>query len=161
MKGRRRNDLPRDKRLVVTYVVLRLIVLFTLVAQAMNHNYENVFYCILALILFMLPSIIERRMLIDIPDTLEIIILVFIFAAEILGEIRAYYQKIPAWDTALHTVTGVGALQPHSDLPCVRIPLLFDVHRGDVGVFGILHGLVFRHRYAEGYYNTYNKYRAA
>ena len=45
-------------------------------------------------------------MLIDIPDTLEIIILVFIFAAEILGEIRAYYQKIPAWDTALHTVTG-------------------------------------------------------
>lgn len=106
MKGRRRNDLPRDKRLVVTYVVLRLIVLFTLVAQAMNHNYENVFYCILALILFMLPSIIERRMLIDIPDTLEIIILVFIFAAEILGEIRAYYQKIPAWDTALHTVTG-------------------------------------------------------
>ena len=29
-----------------------------------------------------------------------------IFCAEILGEINLYYQKIPIWDTMLHTVNG-------------------------------------------------------
>ena len=42
----------------------------------------------------------------DIPDTLEIIILLFIFAAEILGEIQAYYVQFPYWDTMLHTLNG-------------------------------------------------------
>ena len=40
------------------------------------------------------------------PDTLEIIILLFIFAAEILGEIQAYYVHFPYWDTMLHTLNG-------------------------------------------------------
>ena len=34
------------------------------------------------------------------------ILLVFIFCAEILGEINAFYERIPLWDTLLHTVNG-------------------------------------------------------
>ena len=88
------------------YVVLRALVILMLVAQVFNGNFENVFLCVLTLFLFTLPSIIERRIHIDIPDTLEIIILLFIFAAEILGEIRAYYITFPYWDTMLHTLNG-------------------------------------------------------
>jgi hypothetical protein len=54
----------------------------------------------------MIPSFIERRIHIDIPDTLEVIILLFIFSAEILGEIRSYYLIFPYWDTTLHTLNG-------------------------------------------------------
>ena len=64
------------------------------------------FLCVLTLILFTIPSFIERTIRIDIPDTLEIIILLFIFAAEILGEIQAYYVQFPYWDTMLHTLNG-------------------------------------------------------
>ena len=53
-----------------------------------------------------MPSILERRLDIDLPDTLEIIILLFIYAAEILGEINAYYVTFPHWDTLLHTLNG-------------------------------------------------------
>ena len=35
-----------------------------------------------------------------------IIILVFIFAAEILGEISEFYLVFPFWDTVLHTING-------------------------------------------------------
>ena len=59
-----------------------------------------------AAILFSIPSFIERTVRIDIPDTLEVIILLFIFAAEILGEIQAYYVQFPYWDTMLHTLNG-------------------------------------------------------
>ena len=97
-----------NKKLVITvYVLLRLSVVVMLIAQFFNQNYENVLLCMLTLVLFLLPSAIERRLAIDLPDTLEIIILLFIYAAEILGEIRAFYVEFPGWDTMLHTHNGL------------------------------------------------------
>ena len=95
------------KRLMAAvYILLRLSVIAVMIAQFFNGNYENVFLCVLTLILFMLPSMIERRFDIDLPDTLEIIILLFAYSAEILGEIQAYYIEFPYWDTMLHTLNG-------------------------------------------------------
>ena len=84
------------KRLMAAvYILLRLSVIAVMIAQFFNGNYENVFLCVLTLVLFMLPSMIERRFDIDLPDTLEIIILLFAYSAEILGEIQAYYIEFP------------------------------------------------------------------
>ncbi len=97
----------QNKKLVLTvYLLLRLSVILMLVAQIFNRNYENVLLCVLTLGLFLLPAAIERRLAIDLPDALEIVILLFIYAAEILGEIRAYYIQFPYWDTMLHTING-------------------------------------------------------
>lgn len=82
------------------------MVLVVMVAQFLNGNFENFFLCILTLILFLVPTFLERKIHIDLPDTLEVIILLFIFAAEILGEIQAYYITFPYWDTMLHTLNG-------------------------------------------------------
>lgn len=96
-----------NKRLIsALYILLRVSVVMVLIAQVLNGNFENVMLCVLTLILFTLPSLIERRLKIDLPDTLEIIILLFIYAAEILGEIRAFYVIFPFWDTVLHTMNG-------------------------------------------------------
>ncbi len=96
-----------NKKVVYTiYFVLRLSVVAMLVAQVFNGNFENVLLCVLTLVLFMLPSAFERRLHIDLPDTLEIIILLFIYAAEILGEIQSYYTQFRHWDTMLHTMNG-------------------------------------------------------
>lgn len=95
----------KDSARIVHYL-LRLIVLLVLIAQLFNRNYENVFLCVLTLVLFSIPSLIETNTRIDIPDTLENTILFFIFAAEILGEMRSYYEAIPWWDTLLHTING-------------------------------------------------------
>lgn len=88
------------------YLFLRAAVILIMVAQFFNRNYENVFLCLLTLILFIFPTILERQLKIDFPDTLEIIIMLFIFAAEILGEIRSYYTTFPYWDVMLHTLNG-------------------------------------------------------
>lgn len=96
-----------NKKLVYTvYFILRAVVIVTMILQFFNENYENVMYCILVLVLYMLPSMFERRLHIDLPDALEIIILLFIFAAEILGEIAAFYLQFQYWDTVLHTLNG-------------------------------------------------------
>ena len=91
---------------VAVYIVLRLAVILVLIAQFFKGNFENVFLCILTLVLFLVPTFIERKIHVDLPDTLEIIIMLFIFAAEILGEIQAYYITFPYWDTMLHTLNG-------------------------------------------------------
>lgn len=97
----------QNKKLVLSvYLILRFLVIITMVAQILNRNYENVYICILTLILFTMPNFVEERLHVDLPDTLEIIILFFIFAAEILGEIQEYYLLIPFWDTVLHTING-------------------------------------------------------
>ncbi len=96
-----------NKRLIsALYILLRISVVMVLIAQVLNGNFENVMLCVLTLILFTLPSLIERRLKIDLPDTLEIVILLFIYSAEILGEIRAFYVIFPFWDTVLHTLNG-------------------------------------------------------
>lgn len=109
-KHRTRNalrELWKEKRgVMLLYTFLRISVLLVMLAQLFNRNFENVFLCILTLILFAMPTLLERKLDIDLPNTLEVIILLFIYAAEILGEIGAYYVTFPYWDTVLHTLNG-------------------------------------------------------
>ena len=108
MASKKQNDAaPRSsRRVVVLYALLRLSVIGVLIAQIFHHNFENVMLCVLTLILFMLPSVLERRLKIDLPNALEIIIMLFIYAAEIMGEIHAFYTTYRGWDTMLHTMNG-------------------------------------------------------
>ena len=100
------NDIKNHKWISMIYLLLRLSVLLIMLDQIKNRNFENVFLCILTLLLFFIPSFIERKIHIDIPDTLETIILLFIYSAEILGEINSYYLIFPYWDIILHTLNG-------------------------------------------------------
>ncbi len=100
------SQIREHKIVFAVYVVLRVIVISALVLAALRADYESVFVCGLVLVLFLLPSLAERTLRIEIPNTLEIIILLFIFAAEILGELQSYYIHFPYWDTLLHTING-------------------------------------------------------
>ncbi len=93
------------KRTTVELVLIALVVL-SVVRQFFLGSYHNMFLGILTLILFMIPELIEKKVGVVIPTGLKSIILIFIFAAEILGEINAFYIKIPIWDTILHTTNG-------------------------------------------------------
>lgn len=101
-----KERIEHKKSVVAVYLILRFLVLLTLVWELYRQDYENAFVCVLTLILFLVPSFIERRLRIELPNALEIVILVFIFAADILGEIQEYYVLIPHWDTVLHTING-------------------------------------------------------
>lgn len=110
-KVRRKNNenpkTPYNKKSTLTvYLVLRALVIFALVRAAMRFDFESVFLCGLTLVLMILPSVFTRRLHIELPSTLEIIILLFIFAAEILGELNSFYVRVAHWDTMLHTLNG-------------------------------------------------------
>ena len=115
MKQNRKDPKPpRDLRAVIhkkptvfaVYLILRIVVLLTLVSSIIRGEYENAFVCLLVLFLFMLPLFIQQNFGIELPSTLEIIILLFIFASEILGELGCFFITYPNWDSILHTTTG-------------------------------------------------------
>ena len=101
-----KGTIRRQPVVFAVYLVLRLIVLGTLVSSVIRGEYESAFICLLVLVLFVLPFFIQQNFGIELPSTLEIIILLFIFAAEILGELGCYFITYPYWDSMLHTTTG-------------------------------------------------------
>lgn len=96
----------KSKLTLIVYAVIRLIVVGVLVRSAFNGQIESVYTCLLTLVLLLLPSILERKLGVRLPAGLEITVVVFIFAAEILGEIAFFYVTVPFWDKALHTTSG-------------------------------------------------------
>ena len=101
-----RLELREHRSSFLVYVILRALVVVMMILQLLNRNYENVFLCGLTLLLLIIPSFVQVTFRVELPTTLEIIILLFIFAAEILGEISEFYLVFPFWDTVLHTLNG-------------------------------------------------------
>lgn len=96
----------RITKKAVLYFVLRFVVIGVMVLKFVERDWFSAFLCVLTLLLFMIPSFLEKRLNIELPTLLEYIILLFIFSAEILGEINRFYLRIPYWDTILHTLNG-------------------------------------------------------
>ena len=101
-----RDQIMADKKVFVIWAGLRLLVLAALVLSVLRQDFESAFICILTLILFLVPAFIQRKLNVEFPSVLQIIILLHIFAAQILGELSSYYLHFPPWDTVLHTVWG-------------------------------------------------------
>ena len=66
------------KALVAIYLLLRLSVIAIMIIQFFNKNYNDVFLCVLTLILFTIPEFVDKKLNIELPNTLEVIILLFI-----------------------------------------------------------------------------------
>ena len=101
-----RKNFQNRRTTLIVYIVLRFLVIVSAVAQAMHGNWNNVFLCILTLVLFTFPGLFSRTFKIEMPQTLEIIVYLFIYAAEICGEIQNFYGIFEHWDTMLHTLNG-------------------------------------------------------
>lgn len=96
----------RQRGVLGLYVFLRFSVIAILILEILHGNWNNAFLCILTLGLFLLPVVLDKKFNIELPTVLEIIILLFIYAAEILGEIQNFYGIFKSWDTMLHTING-------------------------------------------------------
>lgn len=62
--------------------------------------------CMLGLIVMFIPSLVERKFSIDIPNYVEILYFIFLYCAIYLGEVHDFYYRIPNWDNVLHALSG-------------------------------------------------------
>ncbi|RIM89264.1 hypothetical protein BU113_14185, partial [Staphylococcus shinii] len=96
-----------NNKIVILYTIFRIIVVFNLVNEIMfTQRWGDIFTLILTLALFKIPQFTERLFNIEIPNLLELIIILFIFSSTILGELGDFYGYFKLWDTILHTING-------------------------------------------------------
>ncbi len=100
------HNKKEKRKIIAVYLILRFLVILCMVEQSLKGNWNNVFMCFVTLILFTVPTIASRTFKVKLPTTLEIIVYLFIFSAEILGEIQNFYGIFKHWDTMLHTLNG-------------------------------------------------------
>lgn len=105
----RRNmaaNVRENKRIFILFSILRTLIIISFVRAIFNGNYDSAFISLLSLVLFMIPTLMENGFKIRFSPIMEASIYLFIYAAEILGEINHFYVAIPGWDTVLHTING-------------------------------------------------------
>ncbi len=69
-------------------------------------NYKNLFFCILTALLMELLYIVQRLFSISFPPLVKAIVMLFVFVAEIGGEVFDLYVKFTWFDALLHTLCG-------------------------------------------------------
>ena len=100
------DRVKENKATFIIFTILRILIVVIMVRSIFIGNYEGVFTCILTLLLLLIPSFLKGSLRISIPPLFESIIYLFIFSANILGELAHFYAHIPIWDTMLHTLNG-------------------------------------------------------
>lgn len=100
------KELREHKSSFIVFYILRALAIVAFVRQVTRGDYESAFYCALAYLLLYVPSWVQVKLHIELPPALEITVLCFIYAAEVLGEVNAFYVVVPHWDTMLHTLNG-------------------------------------------------------
>lgn len=99
-------DFKNNKIPTIMYFSLRLLVIFIMIYSIIIGKYENAFTCLLVLILLLMPFILEEKLKLQFSGSLEVTMLLFVFVAEIIGEVNAGYQRIASLDTIMHTLNG-------------------------------------------------------
>lgn len=102
MKDRNRSIKLND---FISWFV-RSLFIFSIVRDILLKRYDGLFILVLTLILTFYPNILERRFRVYLPASIQIIITLFIFAAQYLGEIKNFYDRFWWWDLMLHTTSG-------------------------------------------------------
>lgn len=88
-------------------ILLLFLIAIVAVYSFFIQEYINVLMCIFIVILMAFPVFLSRRFKFVLTAELNLIIVLFVFAAMFLGEIFDFYEKIWWWDIGLHSLSGV------------------------------------------------------
>ncbi len=107
MKKTNEGIYRKNKTSMIITNVIRILLIALFIRACITVDHTNTLIIILTFILTYYPSILNKRFGVYLPNRLEIVITLFIFAAQVLGEMNGFYDKISWWDTMLHTISGI------------------------------------------------------
>ena len=103
---KKENLSSNSKSSMIITNLVRIALILTYIRGWFMHDHSQDFLIMLTFIMTYYPSVLEKRFGVYLPNTLQIVITLFIFSAQVLGEMNNFYDKIPWWDTMLHATSG-------------------------------------------------------
>lgn len=109
MKDKKDENLDNVRKGLNVFIsnLTRVLLVLIFIRGWIIGDHSQDFLIIITFILTYFPSILSKKFGVYLPKRLQLIITLFIFAAQILGEIGDFYEKISWWDTMLHTISGI------------------------------------------------------
>ena len=92
---------------VILAFILRGLFAAALLYFLIIRNWNLVPVTAASLCLTFIPSILEKSIKVSLPISFQVVLLIFIFNAQFLGEIFDYYERFWWWDLLLHGWSGV------------------------------------------------------
>lgn len=120
--NRKLDSIDKVHLFVAVMIILSLV--FAIIVSILNANGYVLFISIFALFLSLSPTLFEWKYKIDIPEELEIVIAIFVYASLFLGGVHGYYTKFWWWDSLLHASSGVA-------LGFIGFIILFVLYKGN------------------------------
>ena len=100
------SDIVKRGDIILAFV-LRGLFLVSFTVSLVRHNYDITIVSAGSFALTFIPSIMERSIKVSLPASFQVVLLIFIFGAQFLGEIFDYYERFWWWDVLLHGWSGV------------------------------------------------------
>lgn len=98
--------IKNNKAKCILHGILKAHTIFCLFGTLSVGNWLCFGYSIITLLLFLIPTLVQIGFKIELPFSLEAVVMLFIWAAMVLGDVYDWYVVFEHWDTFLHTVTG-------------------------------------------------------
>lgn len=92
---------------VILAFFLRFLFLLSFVISLIRGEWSLIAVTAVSFGLTFIPSFLERSIHVSLPASFQIVLLIFIFGAQFLGEIFNYYERFWWWDLVLHGWSGV------------------------------------------------------
>lgn len=96
----------QKKSCLTILLILIVLVFLCMTLKLIQGQFSSAILCISSILFFFLPILIQIKFSIKISNPLEILIYLFLFASQILGEVYHFYVLVPSWDLILHTLSG-------------------------------------------------------
>lgn len=98
--------LTENKIAFTVYGILQILTVITIIRCAIAGAQNHVMTGLLALAMGLIPVLVKLIFRVKLSTVLETLAYLFIFSAEVLGEINAFYGRFPFWDGMLHVICG-------------------------------------------------------
>lgn len=106
-KGSSKEMVKGKKIYLVLTWLIRISLLFAILGAIWERAWMPLFVSSLSLLLSFLPLFMKRNYRINLPGEIQIIIVLFVYAALFLGMAREWYARFRWWDSMMHSFSGI------------------------------------------------------
>lgn len=104
------NQVPADparRAHMIVLAVLEAVMAVQVVLLLVQREWLQAFAVVGIMAVTLAPAVFRRRLPVEIPSEIQIVVVLFVFATLYLGEVHDYYVRFWWWDAALHTTSGL------------------------------------------------------
>ncbi len=95
----------KERKILIIFLIIRILIFLGIIITFATKNYISTIFCTFSTLLFLTPTIIKKRLCLELPSILEILIYLLIFCVITLDVLNSFNIKVH-WDTIAHTIIG-------------------------------------------------------